>query len=120
MKLTDVRRLAMQLPEVTEEPHFRSTSYRVRGRILATVPPEGERLHVFVSEIERERALALEPAFVAKLFWGGKVWGVRIKLDRAKPQFVADLLYTAWREKAPKSLQSLPPALRGKSPALSP
>ena len=48
MKLAQVRRFAMSLPDVTEEPHFNYTSFRVGGRIFATVPPEGEHLHVFV------------------------------------------------------------------------
>jgi len=35
VKLIDARRLAMSLPEVTEEPHFEYTSFRVRGKIFA-------------------------------------------------------------------------------------
>jgi hypothetical protein len=33
VKLNDVRRFAMSLPEVTEEPHFAYTSFRVKGKI---------------------------------------------------------------------------------------
>jgi hypothetical protein len=47
MKLIDARRLAMSLPPVTEEPHFTYTSFRVKGKIFATAPPDGEHLHVF-------------------------------------------------------------------------
>lgn len=64
MKLPQVRRFAMSLPAVTEEPHFTYTSFRVGGKIFATVPPEGEHLHVFVADEEREIALAMEPAFL--------------------------------------------------------
>lgn len=43
------RRFALSLPEATEEPHFDKASFRVRGRIFATVPPDGQHLHVFVA-----------------------------------------------------------------------
>jgi hypothetical protein len=104
MKLAQVRRFAMSLPEVTEEPHFASTSFRVRGKIFATAPPDGEHLHVFLAEEERELALAMERDFVEKLLWGGKVCGLRVVLPKAKPKIVAELLMRAWVYKAPKKL----------------
>jgi len=38
------------MPEVTEEPHFAYTSFRVKGKIFATAPPDGEHLHIFVAK----------------------------------------------------------------------
>jgi hypothetical protein len=104
MKLADVRRIAMSLAEVTEEPHFEYTSFRVRGKIFATAPPNGEHLHVFVADGERDPAIAMEPQFLEKLFWGGKVRGLRVVLRKAKPSVVAELLRRAWTHKAPKTL----------------
>jgi hypothetical protein len=95
MKLSDARRIAMSLPEATEEPHFASTSFRVNGKIFATAPPGGEFLHVFVTEEERELALVMEPGFLEKLFWGGKVRGLRVVLPKAKQKVVAELLMRA-------------------------
>ena len=106
MKLQQVRRFAMSLPAVTEEPHFTYTSFRVGGKIFATVPPEGEHLHVFVADEEREIALAMEPAFLEKLFWGKRVVGVRVSLAKAKPRVVNKLLMLAWTRKASKHLVS--------------
>ena len=48
MQLVEVRNYALSLPEVHEEPHFQYNSFRVNGKIIATVPPENEYLHVFV------------------------------------------------------------------------
>lgn len=104
MKIEQARRFALSLPEVTEEPHFRYSSFRVRGRIFATVPPEGDHLHVFVGDEAREIALEVHPEFVEKLRWGAKVVGVRVALARAKPKVVTDLLAQAWTRKAPKKL----------------
>ena len=109
MKLSQVRRYAMSLPEVTEEPHFNCASFRVRGKIFATVAPDDEHLHVFIAEREREPALAMFPEFIEKLYWGAKVVGLSISLTHAKPKHVNTLLLQAWQKKAAKSaLKSAP------------
>jgi hypothetical protein len=59
VKFATVLKYALSLPEVTEEPHHHFGSFRVRGRIFVTVPPEQEHIHVFVAELQRETALAL-------------------------------------------------------------
>lgn len=92
------------LPEVTSAPHHELGSFRVRGRIFATFPPNGEHIHAFVPEQHREQALAMYPAFAEKLRWGGKVVGVRIALSAASPSAVKELLLRAWESKAPKTL----------------
>ena len=104
MKLAAVRKYAMALPEVTEEPHFHFSSFRVRGKMIVTVPPEETHIHVFVDDSQREPALALYPEFVEKLFWAGKVRGLRISLAAASPTVVKSLVRAAWEAKAPKSL----------------
>ena len=106
MKLAAVRRYALSLPETTEEPHFHYASFRVRGKIFATAPPDGLHVHLFVGEHQREPALALHPEFVEKLMWGGKVVGVRVSLACADPATVRQLLGKAWENKAPKGLQT--------------
>jgi hypothetical protein len=104
VKLEQARRFALSLPSVTEEPHFSYSSFRVGGKIFATVPPEGEHLHVFVEEEQRQRALALEPDAVEKLLWGQRVVGLRVHLVQAKAPLVRRLLEQAWSRKAPKRL----------------
>jgi len=104
MRIAQVRGFALSLPEVTEEPHFQLSSFRIHGKIIATVPPGEEFLHVFVSGEERDLALAMEPGFIEKLQWGGRVAGLRIVLAKAKPGVVKRLLTQAWMRKAPKSL----------------
>ena len=116
MKLDQVRRFAMSLPAVTEEPHFKYSSFRVQGKIFATMPPEGDHLHVFVSEEQREFALAVESDFLEKLLWGGRVVGLRITLAHAKPRVVNQLLTQAWTNKAPKNLIATAAASHSKKP----
>ncbi len=104
MNLDQVRRYALSLPETAEAPHHESSSFRVRGKIFVTVPPPGDVIHVFVTEEQRELALALEPEFLEKLLWGGKVRGLRVKLAQPKPAVVFRLIEQAWAAKAPKAL----------------
>ena len=103
-RIERVRRFALSLPESAEAPHHHMSSYRVRGKIFATVPPSGELLHVFVDDERRELALAMDPSAYENLHWGKKVVGVRVHLGSAAHDDVEDLLLCAWRRKAPKSI----------------
>jgi hypothetical protein len=104
MKIDAVRRFALSLPEVTEEPHFHLSSFRVRGKIFATVPPENTHLHVFVDDDERELMAAAQPKAYETLMWGKRAAGLRVTLAAAKAKDVEDLLRSAWLRKAPKKL----------------
>ena len=104
MTLDQARRLALALPEATEAPHFNYTSFRVRGKIFATAPPDGSALHVFVGEDQRALALALHGKFIEPLPWGAKIVGLRVRLDKAPAKVVEALLRQAWTGKAPKAL----------------
>ena len=99
-----VRRLALALPEATEQPHHDMTSFRVRGKIFATMPPEGGRLHVFLPQGEVASYCAEFPSAVEELWWGKKLSGCRVILRHAERALVLELLDESWRRKAPKSL----------------
>jgi hypothetical protein len=109
MNIAQARSYALALPRATESPHHKYSSFRVAGKIFATVPPDGEHLHVFVDEVEREYALALSPDAFSKLFWGESAVGLRIVLARAKAPAVKRLLHCAWLRKAPRKLADAQP-----------
>ena len=100
MKVATVRRFALSLPGVTEEPHFHLASFRVAGRIFVTIPPGQEHVRVFVTGTAREQALAMYPEFAEKLLWGGKLVGVQVTLESASPQVLKDLIREAWSSRA--------------------
>ena len=102
MKYSAVRAFALSLPEASEQPHHNFSSFRVRGKIFVTVPPEREHLHVFVDEQDRALALAAHPKFVERLLWGGKVVGLRITLARATESVVKALVRQAYDHKSAK------------------
>jgi hypothetical protein len=104
MNIAEVRRLALALPATTEEPHFNFTSFRVNGKIFATAPPGAEFLHVSVGEEARDTMLRLAPQVYEKLWWGKKVVGLRVLLEKADTADVSSLLELAWKLKAPAKL----------------
>ena len=106
MKLADARRYALSLPEVKEAPHFQYSSFRVRDKIFVTIPPDEERLHIFVGDEMRDETLALHSKYLEKLSWGGRVVGLRVSLATAKPSVVKRLIRQAWSRKAPPTLRA--------------
>ena len=111
MTLDQVRQFAMSLPDVTEEPHFDYTSFRI-GKIFATAPPGGDSLHIFLEEEERVSALERYPDFLEELFWGKRALGVRVLLSAAKADVVRKLVETAYTA---KSAPRVRPARKKKS-----
>jgi hypothetical protein len=99
-----VRRLALSLPDALEAPHHDMTSFRVAGKIFATLPPEGGRLHVFVDDAEVAASCAEYPAAVEELWWGTTRRGCRVLLAKATTPLVRELLTESWRRRAPKKL----------------
>ena len=101
-----VRRLALSWPESTEEPHHDMTSFRVAGKIFATVPAEGDRLHIFLESDEAAAYCAEYPGQVEELWWGARRRGCLVPLATATAALVEELLAEAWRRRAPKRLRT--------------
>lgn len=100
MNVEQVRRYALSLPDATEEPHFHFTSFRIGGKIFATMPPSNALLHVFAPQTDREAAIAAHPDVCEALHWGKRVVGIKIQLGAVSPALVEDLLRAAYDSKA--------------------
>ena len=100
-----VRELALGLAEAVELPHHGFPSFRVGGKVFATLPDE-EHLNVMVDPDEAGAAVAEAPEACEELWWGKKRSGVRVRLAAADAGLVAELLSDAWRRKAPRRLTS--------------
>src|ERR1700684_3763966 len=102
--IAGVREFALALPGTTEEPHHEMSSFRVGGRIFATVTPDEARLHIFVQEPEISAAVADDPAAFEPLQWGKAARGRGGQLAAAPADRVRELLTEAWLRRAPKRL----------------
>ena len=101
--LEHARALALALPEASQEDHHGMESFRVRGKIFATVP-DATHLRVMVDELGIRAAVAGDPGACQELYWGHRLAGVVVDLRRASTDLVRELLTDAWVGKAPKKL----------------
>jgi hypothetical protein len=96
--VASARRMVLRLPEVTEQDHHGRPSFRVAGKIFATVPDDGH-VNVFVDIDEVAGLVAEYPACTA-LYWGKRLRGVRVELAGVEPGLLRELLTDAWRMRA--------------------
>ena len=103
MKSREARRLALSLPEATEQDHHGFPSFRVRGKIFATLPDD-EHLNVMLGAADVQLALAMARQCCEAVWWGKRLAGVRVTLPAADSKRVGALLRMAWEGKAPRRL----------------
>lgn len=95
--------IATALPEVIVADHHGLDSFRIRGKIFATVPDD-EHVRVMVDEAGINAAVAEYPDACAPFYWGARLACVVVTLAAADTSLVQELMTEAWRRKAPKKL----------------
>jgi len=99
----DARSMALSLPQVTEQDHHGMASFRIRGKIFATVPND-QHLRVMVDEDEIHAAVSENQAVFHEFYWDTRLACLVVDLAGATPQQVRELLNEAWLRKAPAVL----------------
>jgi hypothetical protein len=103
MTADEARALALALPEAAEEDHHGRPSFRIRGKIFATLwTPEA--LNVMAGADRIAAAVEEAPETCSEVFWGRRLSAVRVDLGAADPGLVEDLLAEAWARRAPRRL----------------
>lgn len=100
--LDQARALALALPDVEERDHHGRASFRVGGRIFATVW-DPEHVNVMVDEPGIRTYVARDSETYSEVWWGQRLAAVRVRLDRASERELGELLADAWEGKASKS-----------------
>jgi hypothetical protein len=95
--------MALALPEAVEQEHWGNPSFRIGGKIFATVP-DAQHVNVMLDPFDVEPVVRNDPETCEELKWGKRLAGVRVSLTDAPPIMVRSLLEAAWRRKAPKRL----------------
>jgi hypothetical protein len=100
-----LRHLAMSLPEVTEEPHFDKTSFRVRKKIFVSYDALFKRACIKLSVIDQDVFSAFDDTtiFPVDNKWGKQGWTF-IEMEKVKPEIFLDAITTAYCEVAPKKI----------------
>jgi hypothetical protein len=99
----DARRVALSLPEAVEQDHHGRPSFRVAGKIFATLWDE-DHMNVMVDEPGILTAVEGHPAICAEVMWGKRLSAVRVDLRAADEELLTELLTDAWERKAPARL----------------
>jgi hypothetical protein len=105
VSVAQARRLALALPEATEQDHHGRPSFRVAARIFATLW-DGEHMNVMVDEPGILTAVQAHPDVCAEVWWGKRLAAVRVNLPGADADLLSDLLRDAWERKAPARLRA--------------
>jgi hypothetical protein len=99
----EARRLALALPDTVEQDHHGRPSFRVSGRIFATVW-DPEHMNVMLDESGIHTAVEAHPDVCAEVMWGKRLAAVRVTLPDADAGLLADLLTDAWEGKAGRGI----------------
>lgn len=103
VSLEQARTLALSLPEAVEQDHHGRPSFRVAGKIFATLW-DGEHMNVMLGEGGILTAVQKDPGRYAEVWWGKKLAAVRVSLPLADVDGLTELLREAWELRAPKRL----------------
>ncbi|KND44591.1 MULTISPECIES: MmcQ/YjbR family DNA-binding protein [Streptomyces] len=108
----DVRRAALALPDTTEKVAWNMPTFRVAGKMFATLPEDETSMAVRCPKEERDELVLAEPG----KFWiadheAGFAW-VRVRLSALEDEpELRDILADSWRQAAPTGLLDAHPEL---------
>ncbi|MGW0705505.1 MmcQ/YjbR family DNA-binding protein [Streptomyces sp. NPDC002643] len=108
----DVRRVALSLPDTTEKVAWSMPTFRVAGKMFATLPEDETSMAVRCPKEERDELVLAEPG----KFWiadheAGFAW-VRVRLSALEDEpELRDILADSWRQAAPARLLEAYPEL---------
>lgn len=109
MTVDDIRALALSLPLAEEQPHFDRASFRVKGKIFATLPADGERVVLKLPPMVKDSLRQSDPEAVIPLpgAWDRGGW-TQIAIGSIESGLLSDLIRLAWRQVAPRKLLGEP------------
>jgi hypothetical protein len=96
--LEQARALALALPGAVEQDHHGRPSFRVDGKIFATLW-DAEHMNVMLEEDGILTAVQDDPHTCAERWWGKRLAAVTVTLPRVASDALAELLADAWEGK---------------------
>jgi hypothetical protein len=99
------RAIALALPEAVEQDHHGRPSFRVGGRIFATLW-DPEHMNVMTDESGILTAVEAHRDECSEVHWGKRLAAVRVDLRAADEDLLGELLAEAWEIKTGRPLRS--------------
>ena len=109
MTANDFRKLALTLPETTENAHMDHPDFRVAGKIFATLGHPGPGWGMVKLTPEQQHYFSKnDPAvFVPVKDAWGRGGATSVELKNAQRETVRTALRAAWKNRAPKNMVRL-------------
>ena len=106
--IDNLRKIALSFPEVTEEPHFEKTSFRVKKKVFATFDDKNKRTCIKLSDIDQDVFSSSDNNTIYPVDnkWGKQGWTL-IEMNKVHKDLFSDALTTAYCAVAPKKLAEM-------------
>jgi predicted DNA-binding protein (MmcQ/YjbR family) len=103
-----VKTLAMQFPETEEAPHFEKTSFRVGGKIFATLNEKDRRVTVKLGATDQDLFCLVKGGYIYPVpnKWGKQGWTI-VELPKVTASVLKEVFKTAYCIVAPSRLSKL-------------
>ena len=107
MTSQDFRRIALSLPEASENAHMDHPDFRVRNKIFATLShPDEEWAMVKLTPEQQTSFVGAQPEAPAPVKGGwGRRGATNVRIESADEAILRHALVAAWRNVAPKRLR---------------
>lgn len=101
------RKLALALPQTTEDPHFEKSAFRVHKKIFATYDAKHERACLKLSEIDQDIFLRMDAEVIYPVDnkWGKQGWTL-VEMKKVKSKIFCEALTKAYIQVAPTKLSA--------------
>jgi hypothetical protein len=99
MTADEARDIALSFEGAVEQDHHGRPSFRVGGKIFATLWTD-EQLNVMLPGDRIEQVAADDPQRCEPVWWGKRLAAVRVHLAQADPASLEALLAEAWQRRA--------------------
>jgi hypothetical protein len=109
--------MALRLPGVTEGTSYGTPALHVKGRFLARLKEDGETMAIRMEFADRDVLLELDPTVFYLTDHYRPYQAVLVRLEKAPPALVRQVLQQAWGFQAPRALVARERAARRGSPA---
>lgn len=92
------RKLAMSFPNVTEEPHFEKTSFRINKKIFATFDEKNNNAILKLNEIDQSVFCSSSEMIFYPIpnKWGKQGWTI-VELSKVRAEMFEDALILSYQ-----------------------
>lgn len=103
--ISTARQMALSLPEVEEKSHFEKPDFRVKNKVFAVLHEDKKTMVVKLTLLDQSVFCAFDETIIYPVpgGWGKQGW-TTINLTTIKKAMLQDVLTTAWKTVATKSL----------------